>query len=79
MLDCFNCDSAVDNIVYSTEVARRDDVDGGGVTDLEIPLLMRNKVPEGFETDGRLDVTLRPKEVLSSVTAVVELHHSCTM
>ena len=25
---------------------------------------MRNKVPEGFETDDRLDVALRPKEVL---------------
>jgi len=35
------------------------------VTDpnLTIPLLMRNKVPDGFETDDRLDVTLRPDEV----------------
>jgi len=30
---------------------------------LTIPLLMRNKVPEGFETDDRLDVSLRPDEV----------------
>jgi len=35
------------------------------VTDpnLTIPLLMRNKVPDGFETGDRLDVTLRPDEV----------------
>jgi len=32
-------------------------------TDLTIPLLMRNKVPDGFETDNQLDVSLRPDEV----------------
>jgi len=32
---------------------------------LTIPLLMRNKVPYGYETDNRLDVTLRPDEVCS--------------
>ncbi|XP_052780310.1 G-patch domain and KOW motifs-containing protein-like [Mya arenaria] len=31
-------------------------------TDLAIPLLMQNQVPEGFETDDRLDVSLRPDE-----------------
>ncbi|XP_061187487.1 G-patch domain and KOW motifs-containing protein-like [Saccostrea echinata] len=31
-------------------------------TDLAIPLLMQNKVPEGFETDEKLDVSLRPDE-----------------
>ncbi|XP_052284574.1 G-patch domain and KOW motifs-containing protein-like [Dreissena polymorpha] len=31
-------------------------------TGLEIPLLMQNKVPEGFETDDQLDVSLRPDE-----------------
>ncbi|XP_053376931.1 G-patch domain and KOW motifs-containing protein-like [Mercenaria mercenaria] len=33
-----------------------------GVVDpnIEIPLLMQNQVPEGFETDERLDVSLRP-------------------
>ncbi|KAK7501509.1 hypothetical protein BaRGS_00007313, partial [Batillaria attramentaria] len=29
---------------------------------LAIPLLMQNKVPEGFETDDKLDVALRPDE-----------------
>ena len=29
---------------------------------LAIPLLMQNKVPEGFETDDKLDVGLRPDE-----------------
>jgi len=28
-----------------------------------IPLLMRNKIPDGYETDDKLDVTLRPDEV----------------
>ncbi|GFU57813.1 g-patch domain and KOW motifs-containing protein [Nephila pilipes] len=27
-----------------------------------IPLIMQNKVPEGYETDDRLDVSLRPEE-----------------
>jgi len=35
---------------------------------LTIPLLMKNKVPDGFETDDRLDVSLRPDEV-SCITA----------
>lgn len=39
---------------------------GKGQTDmgLNIPLLMQNKIPEGFETDDKLDVGLRPDEVL---------------
>lgn len=32
-------------------------------SDIAIPLLMQNKVPEGFETDEKLDVSLRPSEV----------------
>ena len=28
-----------------------------------IPLLMKNKVPPGFEIDEKLDVSLRPDEV----------------
>ncbi|KAK3104142.1 hypothetical protein FSP39_024760 [Pinctada imbricata] len=31
-------------------------------SDLSIPLLMQNQVPEGYETDDRLDVSLRPNE-----------------
>jgi G patch domain/KOW motif-containing protein len=36
-----------------------------GVVDpnIEIPLLMQNQVPEGFETDEHLDVSLRPDGV----------------
>ena len=39
--------------------------DRGGVKDngAAIPLLMRNKIPEGFETDDKLNVELRPDEV----------------
>ncbi|XP_064631963.1 G-patch domain and KOW motifs-containing protein-like [Lineus longissimus] len=32
-----------------------------GYSDIAIPLLMQNKVPEGFETDEKLDVSLRPE------------------
>ena len=46
----------------------------GAVTDtsLTIPLLMRNKVPDGFETDDRLDVTLRPDEVCLTFNIVLQ-------
>lgn len=30
---------------------------------IEIPLLMQNQVPEGYETDEHLDVSLRPDGV----------------
>ena len=39
-------------------------------SNLTIPLLMRNKVPDGFETDERLDVRLRPDEVCFTVLPV---------
>lgn len=28
---------------------------------MAIPLIMQNKVPEGYETNGKLKVTLRPE------------------
>ena len=34
---------------------------------LNIPLLMQNKVPEGFETDDKLNVDLRPEVVTNYV------------
>ncbi|CAL1538698.1 unnamed protein product [Lymnaea stagnalis] len=36
----------------------------GGATDttIAIPLLMQNKIPDGFESDEKLDVALRPEE-----------------
>jgi len=41
---------------------------------LTIPLLMRNKVPDGVETDDKLDVSVRPDEVC----AAFELYfHQC--
>lgn len=40
-------------------------------SDLHIPLLMQNKVPEGFETDDKLDVSLRPSEVIKKKIFVV--------
>ena len=43
----------------------KDEWQNRDVTDLNlsIPLLMRNKVPEGYEDDDKLDVSLRPQEV----------------
>lgn len=35
--------------------------------DIEIPLLMQNQVPEGYETDERLDVSLRPDGVCTGL------------
>lgn len=35
---------------------------GAATQDLNIPLLMQNKVPEGYETDEKVDVTLRAEE-----------------
>ena len=37
--------------------------DGVKAPDMTIPILMRNKVPEGFETDDKLDVSIRPESV----------------
>ena len=34
-----------------------------GQSSLPLPILMQNKVPEGYETDDKLDVALRPDEV----------------
>ena len=38
-------------------------VSGGAGDDFVVPLLMKNAVPEGFETDDKLDVSIRPDEV----------------
>ncbi|XP_062613996.1 G-patch domain and KOW motifs-containing protein-like, partial [Saccostrea cucullata] len=57
-------DEAVREIIQ--DAARRNEAwkEQGKVdnSDLAIPLLMQNKVPEGFETDEKLDVSLRPDE-----------------
>ena len=51
--------------IFSDAAKQNDSWDTRGKPDTsrEIPLLMQNKVPEGFETDDRLDVSLRPDEV----------------
>ena len=33
------------------------------VSELTVPLLMQNRIPEGFETDEKLNVELRPDAV----------------
>lgn len=35
----------------------------GVPSNIEIPLFMRNRVPDGFETDEKVDVSLRAEEV----------------
>ena len=62
------------NFITITEAAvHKDEWQNRDVTDLNlsIPLLMRNKVPEGYEDDDKLDVSIRPQEV-----RIVELNLS---
>ena len=57
---CFNmC------VLFLDAAKQNEEWDTSGKVDpnLEIPLLMQNKVPEGYETDDKLDVSLRPDEV----------------
>ncbi|XP_076096307.1 G-patch domain and KOW motifs-containing protein-like [Mytilus galloprovincialis] len=56
-------DSAVQELVEDARKFQEAE-QGKGQTDmgLNIPLLMQNKIPEGFETDDKLDVGLRPDE-----------------
>ncbi|KAL1419301.1 hypothetical protein MTO96_005385 [Rhipicephalus appendiculatus] len=45
------------------EAANSENLDSKGTTkDISIPLLMQNKVPDGFETDDKVDVSLRAEE-----------------
>ncbi|XP_037282080.1 G-patch domain and KOW motifs-containing protein [Rhipicephalus microplus] len=45
------------------EAANCGNLDSKGTTkDISIPLLMQNKVPDGFETDDKVDVSLRAEE-----------------
>lgn len=45
------------------EILREAQEDGGGKErELNIPLMMQNRIPDGFETDDNLDVSLRPPE-----------------
>jgi hypothetical protein len=37
--------------------------DSSGVQETEIPLLLQNRIPDGFETDEHMDVSLRADEV----------------
>ena len=54
-----------DCILFLDAAKQNEEWDASGTVDpnLEIPLLMQNKVPEGYETDDKLDVSLRPDEV----------------
>lgn len=59
-----NLDSQAINELVQDAAKQNDDWEGRGTVseDREIPLLMKNKVPEGYETDDHLDVSLRPDE-----------------
>ena len=56
---------SVFDISCSDAAQYNDDWEGRGNEDLNltIPILMQNQVPEGFETDHKLDVSIRPDEV----------------
>ncbi|VDI25344.1 Hypothetical predicted protein [Mytilus galloprovincialis] len=51
-------------IYFLLDARKFQEAEQGRQTDmgLNIPLLMQNKIPEGFETDDKLDVGLRPDE-----------------
>ena len=55
-------DLAANEIIRETK-RYNEDWDDRGKTDssISIPLLMQNKVPDGFESDDRLDVSIRPE------------------
>ncbi len=53
------CNSIPDAAKQSEDWEGRGEGDRGMV----VPLLMKNKPPEGYETDERLNVELRPNEV----------------
>lgn len=73
----FLCTSLVDAVKQNESWDTRGKVD----SNLEIPLLMQNKVPDGFETDDHLDVSLRPDEVgnlmLSLVAGFCKVYSNC--
>ncbi|XP_033643445.1 G-patch domain and KOW motifs-containing protein-like [Asterias rubens] len=60
-------DDAVKEIIKDAALYN-DDWEGRGKEDLNltIPILMQNQVPEGFETDGKLDVSIRPNEATNA-------------
>lgn len=64
--DAILCDFLFQNVDASK---RNETWDDRGKVDLNlsIPLLMQNKIPEGFETDDKLDVSLRAEEVISII------------
>ncbi|XP_033113985.1 G-patch domain and KOW motifs-containing protein-like [Anneissia japonica] len=54
---------AVQEIISETTKQNMDWEDRGNEDmGMSIPLLMRNKVPEGYETEDKLDVSIRPNE-----------------
>lgn len=66
-------DAAAAKELIAESVAFMDKVqdDTNDYEDYAVPLLMRNKVPDGFETDERLDVSLRPDEASESDYAAI--------
>ncbi|KAL3853503.1 hypothetical protein ACJMK2_017039 [Sinanodonta woodiana] len=52
---------AVEELLADAERQNKEwEESGQGNPSLQIPLLMQNRIPEGYETDDRLDVSLRP-------------------
>jgi G patch domain/KOW motif-containing protein len=50
---------------------------GNGVpSNIDIPLFMQNRVPSGFETDEKVDVSLRADQVLNLSTILNYLINS---
>ena len=65
--------------IFLAEAAARERDDELGedakYANMNIPMLMKNKVPEGYETDDKLDVSLRPNEVLTNFCTIVTVNY----
>ncbi|XP_069142539.1 G-patch domain and KOW motifs-containing protein-like [Argopecten irradians] len=62
--DRMEVDQAVQELIEDAAKQNVDWNERGKIDpNVSIPLIMKNKVPEGYETDDKLDVSLRPDEV----------------
>lgn len=51
---------AIQELIKESKETQREKEES--VNNIDIPLIMQNKIPEGFETDEKMDVSLRPEE-----------------
>ncbi|XP_077976486.1 G-patch domain and KOW motifs-containing protein-like [Styela clava] len=62
VISSIDAEAAKEILAESKTFLEDTDQNGEDFENLAVPLLMKNKVPEGYETDNKLDVSLRPDE-----------------